>query len=79
MTLYQFNALSEDEKAAVLWSKKDFVGDRMENNFSILLYQVWSFYVELYYNGKEIKISRLPSFSSTEQLEPTSLTLIFQA
>ena len=39
MTLYQFNALSEDEKAEVLWSKGDFVGDRMENEFSILLYK----------------------------------------
>jgi hypothetical protein len=40
MTLYQFNVLSEDEKAAVLWSKGDFVADRMENKFSILLHQV---------------------------------------
>jgi hypothetical protein len=39
MTLYEFNALSEDEKAAVLWSKGDSVGDTMENEFSILLYR----------------------------------------
>ena len=70
MTLYQFNVLSEDEKAAVLWSKGDIVGDSIENNFSILLYQIRSFYVELYYSGKENKISRLRSFSSTNQLEP---------
>ena len=70
MTLYQFNVLSEGEKAAVLWSQGDIVGDRIENNFSILLYQVRSFYVELYYNGQENKISKLRSFSSTEQLEP---------
>ena len=44
LTLYQFNVLSQDEKAAVLWSKGDVVGEN--------------------------KISRLRSFSSTEQLEP---------
>ncbi len=70
MTLYQFNVLSEDEKAAVLWRKGDFVGERKENNFSISLYQVQSFYVEVFYSGKENKISRLRSFSSTDQLEP---------
>ena len=70
MTLYEFNALSEDEKAAVLWSKGDFVIERKDNNFSILLYQVQSFYVEVFYSGKENKISKLRSFSSTEQLEP---------
>jgi hypothetical protein len=70
MTLYQFKVLSQDEKAAVLWSKGDVVGDRIENNFSILLYEIRSFYVELFYSGKENKISRLRSFSSTEQLEP---------
>jgi hypothetical protein len=57
MTLYQFNVLSEDEKAAVLWSKGDIVGDSIENNFSILLYQIRSFYVELYYSGKKIKLA----------------------
>lgn len=39
MTSYEFNALSEDEKAAVLWRKGDFVGERMENEFSTLLYK----------------------------------------
>ena len=70
MTLYQFNVLTENEKTAIVWNEGHFVGDRKENNFSILLYQVRSFYVELYYSGKENKISRLRSFSSTEQLEP---------
>ena len=70
MTLYQFNVLSDDEKAAILLSKGDFVIERKENNFSILLYQVEWFYVDAFYSRKEYKISRLRSFSSTEQLEP---------
>ena len=70
MTLYQFNVLTENEKTAIVWSKGDFVIERKENNFSILLYQVQSFYVEVFYSGNENKISRLRSFSSTQQLEP---------
>ena len=70
MTLYQFNVLTENEKTAIVWNEGDFVGDRKENNLSILLYQVQSFYVEVFYSGKENKISRLRSFSSLNQLEP---------
>ena len=65
MTLYQFNVLTENEKTAIVWSKGDFVFERKENNFSILLYQVQSFYVEVFYSGNENKISRFRSFSST--------------
>ncbi len=70
MTLYQFNVLTENEKTAIVWNEGHFVGDRKENNFSILLYQVQSFYVEVFYSGNENKISRLRSFNSMEQLEP---------
>ena len=70
MTLYQFSVLTENEKTAIVWNEGDFVGDRKENNLSILLYQLQSFYVEVFYFGKENKISRLRSFSSTDQLEP---------
>ena len=70
MTLYQFNVLTENEKTALVWNGGDFVGDRKENNLTISLYQVQSFYVEVFYSGKENKISRLRSFSSINQLEP---------
>ena len=70
MTLYQFSVLTENEKTAIVWNEGDFVGDRKENNLSILLYQLQSFYVEVFYFGKENKISRLRSFSSLNQLEP---------
>ena len=69
MTLYQFNVVTESEKTAIVWNEGHFEGDRKENNFSIMLYQVRSFYVELYYNGEENKISKLRSFSSINQLE----------
>ena len=70
MTLYQFNVLTENEKTAIVWNEGHLVGDRKENNFSIRLYQVRSFYVELYYNGQANNLSKLRFFSSINQLEP---------
>ncbi len=70
MTLYQFNAFLDDEKTARIWSEGNFVADTKDKDFSILLYQICSFYVEVYYNGQENSISKLRSFSSTSQLEP---------
>ena len=70
LTLYQFNVLLKKEKIAKVWNEGNFVSDRKDNNFSVLLYQVEAFYVELYYNGQENVIDKLRSFSSTNQLEP---------
>lgn len=70
LTLYQFNLLNEDEKGFVLFKDGVFVGDRMDYHFSVLLYQLYSFYVEVYYQQDLNEIQRLRTFSSTEQLEP---------
>lgn len=70
MTLNQFNSLTEDEKTAMVWSASEYIGNRTEDNYRALLYQLYSFYVELYYNGEDNKICKVRSFSSTDQLEP---------
>jgi len=68
---YNLNLLSRFYTIRSIYANfKDFVIERKETNFSILLYQVQSFYVEVFYSGKENKISRLRSFSSINQLEP---------
>ena len=43
MTLHQFSVLTENEKTAIVCNEEAFVGNREENNFSILLYEVRSF------------------------------------
>lgn len=70
MTLYQFSVLSEDEKTALVWNEGDFVADRWERNCYILLYQVFSFYVEIWYERDLNQIKKLRSFNSTNQLKP---------
>lgn len=69
MTLYQFNALKEVEQAEAVWNGV-FVADREDEEHRILLYQIDSFYVEVYYDMQHNALVRFRSFSSTEQLDP---------
>jgi hypothetical protein len=49
MTLYQFNMLDEMEQAEAVWSVTH-IGERQDEDHSILLYQIDSFYVEVFYH-----------------------------
>lgn len=70
ITLYQFNSLSFAEKGRVVIDKGEFIACRKEDRFSIALYQLESFYVEVYYHPALNEIQRFRAFSSTSQLEP---------
>ena len=69
MTLYQFIALDEQEQAEAVWDAV-FIADRQDEEHRILLYQIDSFYVEVYYHKEYNVIRRLRPFASTEQLHP---------
>ena len=49
MTIYEFKALSDFEQAEVVWNCT-LLAHREDGFFRILLYQVDSFYVEVYYH-----------------------------
>ncbi len=68
MTLYDFIALDEMEQAEAVWSGVH-IADRQDEDHSILLYQIDSFYVEVYYHKELNVIRRFRPFSSTEQLQ----------
>ena len=69
MTLYQFNALDEAEQHETLWDHGVMIGDRIELEQKIILYQLFSFYIELYYHTVYNVLRKLRSFSSTEPLD----------
>ncbi len=69
MTLYEINQLNDPEKAEAVWDGT-LIGDRTDNIFNILLYQIDGFYVEVFYQKKRNIIKRIRSFSSTDQLQP---------
>lgn len=69
LTLYNFNVLPENEKANAVWSGT-FLADREEDHLKIQLYNLCSFYVEVYYDPDANKILRFRAFSSRDQLTP---------
>lgn len=69
MTLYQFNGLDEMEQQEAIWDGA-FIADREDDEHKILLYQLDSFYVEVYLHKVFQVIRKYRSFSSTDQLQP---------
>jgi hypothetical protein len=67
MTLYEFLALDEKDKAKEVW-KGAFITFREETGSTIMLYQVHSFYVEVYYSKCENEIIKFNPFSSSARL-----------
>ncbi len=70
MTLYEFNALNEDQQVETLWEWGEYLMRRAEGRYQLVLYQLHSFYVEVWYQVKDNEISRVRSFSSPDALEP---------
>lgn len=67
MTLYEFILLTEDEQVNIVWEGELFLS-REEGEHKILLYKVYSFYVEVYYNSDTNKIEKFNPFSSKQRL-----------
>jgi hypothetical protein len=74
MTIYQFNDLSEMEQIEVIWTVPA-IAERKENGYKIFLFQVDSFYVELYHHILRDATERIRSFSSEEFLLPYLATI----
>lgn len=69
MTLYQFKSLSDFEQAEAVWNGT-LLAHREDGFFRILLYQVDSFYVEVYYHKAANVLSSFRPFTTTKLLEP---------
>ena len=70
MTLYEYKALDECEQHEAIWDNGVHIGERKEGEYLVILYQLFSFYVEVRYHMRDNVLKGLRSFSSTEQLKP---------
>jgi len=68
MTLDEFNTLDEMEQAEAVWDGV-FVADREDEEHKILLYQIDSFYVEVFYHKQHNVLKKFSAFSSINQLD----------
>lgn len=70
MTMYDFQLLPEQQQIKELYEHGVFIGKRKEGYSIILLYQLESFYIEVFYRKYRSHIKRLHCFESTELLDP---------
>jgi hypothetical protein len=69
LSLYAFVAMSETEQANIVW-EGTYLGNRLEGQHMVQLYSVSTFFVEVFYDISNNRISRLRPFKSTRLLEP---------
>jgi hypothetical protein len=70
MMMHDFQLLPEQEQINVLYQCAVYVGKRKDTFSIILLYQLESFYVEVYYRKYRSHVRHLHCFESTELLDP---------
>lgn len=72
MTLSQFSQLNEFQQTYMLKKRGVLLTDRMEKGTKVFLYQVDSFYIELFHDMDHIlnnSLRILKTFEDTEQLD----------
>jgi hypothetical protein len=58
------------EQLQAIWHLGEFIGRRSEGKYCVTLFQIGSFYVELFYHASTNEFIELRSFVSTDQLLP---------
>ncbi|MEI6949855.1 hypothetical protein V9K67_21895 [Paraflavisolibacter sp. H34] len=69
MTLFEFNALRQEEKIRLLFGAVR-LAHREDDRHLILLFQIDGFYVEVYKDKEQYEFARIRSFTSTDPLDP---------
>jgi len=67
MTFYQFNMLSEMEQAEAIWSATH-IATRHDEEHDILLYEIDSFFVEVFYHRTCEVIRKIEAIGHKSQL-----------
>jgi hypothetical protein len=69
MTLVEFTILGKQEQINVIKSKGTFLYVRQEAGIDVVLYQINSFYAEVFFESKNKKNIRIRSFEDTASLD----------
>ena len=65
-----FNTLDSAAQRRYLLEQGAYLGHRKDNPWSVLLYQVRDFYVEVTFSMNSLDIHSVEAFDGTERLEP---------
>lgn len=70
MTLYEYYQLSQREQLDLLYKEGVFLMKRRENDKTMVLYQLESFYIEIIYKKYRSVIQKMRCFHSVDLLTP---------
>ena len=70
MTLQEFKLLRHTNKTATIWIRGEHIASRIEGIYSVTLWQLGTFYVEIYFDMILGKITAFESFESVHKLDP---------
>ena len=70
MSFYEFSLLDKDDQAKRVWKSGKHISTKYSSIYAILLWQIETFYVEIYYDRIDKKIENIRSFLSLEPLTP---------
>jgi hypothetical protein len=70
MLLHQFKYEEKARKKEMLFENGIYLTNRFIKDFQILLFQINSFYVEVYVDREEEEIGYMRAFSNTDDLQP---------
>ena len=69
ITIREFNDLHETEKYEIIWKEGILIGKRIQGEFEIILYILFAFYIELYYNMTLHLLKQLKSLSNIKSMD----------
>jgi len=75
MTLYEFNALTLEEKQATTWKHGTFLDNYINQDIRINCYAIDKFFVEVVYDGAQNVITEVRSFKYGHSLDKYSAKL----
>ncbi len=70
MNFYEFQTLGKCEQIDILYKDGIYIGKRKEGRIVVVLYQLDSFYIKVFYQKYRSYVSRLYCFTSTTLLNP---------
>lgn len=70
MNFYKFRMLDKNEQIDLLYEDGIYIGKRKEGNSIVVLYQLDSYYIKIFYQKYRCYVERLYCFTSPILLEP---------
>ena len=69
MGIYDFNIMSLNDKATLVWDKGTFLHNRKVKDFKVNLHAFSYFYVEIWVTDEPIRIEQIKLFKTNEFLK----------